>query len=246
LRLQDYTPARVGLGRAGASLPTNDMLELQLAHARARDSVHAPLDVLDLEQQLAFAPNPCIRVNTQADTREVFLKRPDLGRRLDERSRETLADSKGEFDAVIIVADGLSALACQRHAAPLLKEIVPALISDNWALAPLVIVEQGRVAISDEIGSTVGATLSVILIGERPGLSSPDSLGVYLTYRPSPGLTDAARNCLSNIRPSGLSYGEAAHKLLFLMRESRHRRLSGVHLKEDAGPFYPQLPGAHE
>jgi ethanolamine ammonia-lyase small subunit len=226
--LREHTPARVDIGRVGHSLPTRELLDFQLAHARARDAVHLPLDVRSLVLELN---RPCLTLASAARDRTTYLHRPDLGRQLNAASRELLAPHKSEYDAAFIIADGLSALAVHRHAAPLLAVILPKL---DWRIAPIAIVQQGRVAIGDEIGEALGAKLSVVLIGERPGLSSPDSLGIYLTWHPRPGRTDAERNCISNIRAEGLSYELAARKLLFLMNESRRLKLSGVKLKESA------------
>jgi ethanolamine ammonia-lyase small subunit len=232
-RLADFTPARVELGRAGGSLLTRALLDFQLAHAKARDAVHLPLAVnslvLELKQK-GFSP---ITLESAARDRGEYLKRPDLGRRLSADSRERLAAVGSELDAVFVIADGLSALAVHRHAVPLLELLLRDL---DWRAMPVAIVEQGRVAIGDEIGELLGARMAVVLIGERPGLSSPDSLGVYLTWQPRPGRTDAERNCVSNIRAEGLSYAGAAHKILFLMNESRRLKLSGVRLKENAAP----------
>lgn len=227
-RLRDYTMARVELGRAGASLPTRALLEFQLAHARARDAVHLPLAVRSL---IAELKRPLITLASAARDRDEYLRRPDLGRRLSEDSRGRLANLRGDYDAAFVIADGLSALAVHRHAVPLLQLLLRDL---DWRIAPVAIVEQGRVAIGDEIGELLGARMIVVLIGERPGLSSPDSLGAYLTWQPRPGRTDAERNCISNIRAEGLSYSAAAHKLRFLMNESRRLKLSGVRLKEAA------------
>jgi len=239
-RLRDFTPARVELGRAGPSIPTRALLEFQLAHAKARDAVHLPLAanslVLDLTQR-GFAS---ITLASAARDRYEYLKRPDLGRRLSEESRERLAalrsgdEATSGYDAAFVIADGLSAFAVHRHAVPLIELLLRDL---DWRVPPVVIVEQGRVAIGDEIGELLGAKLVVVLIGERPGLSSPDSLGAYLTWQPRPGRTDAERNCISNIRAEGLSYAAAAHKLRFLMNEARRLKLSGVKLKEDAAPL---------
>jgi len=226
MRLRDYTAARVELGRAGNSLPTAGLLEFQLAHARARDAVHLPLDTAALVTEL---DTECLLLKSAAPDRATFLRRPDLGRRL---SAPLHAAARG-FDAVFVIADGLSALAVQRHAVPLLQRVRARL---HWNFAPVAIVEQGRVAIGDEIGEALDAALAVVLIGERPGLTSPDSLGVYLTWSPKPGRTEAERNCLSNVRPEGLSYDLAAHKLIYLMTEARQRKLTGVNLKENAGP----------
>jgi ethanolamine ammonia-lyase small subunit len=224
MRLRDYTAARVELGRVGHSLPTARLLEFQLAHARARDAVHLPLNMATLVLELN---RECLVLKSAAPDRATFLRRPDLGRRLS----TPLNPEKRGFDAVMVVADGLSALAVHRHAVPLLNRVFARL---HWTFAPVVIVEQGRVAIGDEIGQAFDAALAVVLIGERPGLSSPDSLGVYVTWSPKPGRTEAERNCISNVRPEGLSYDLAAHKLLYLMTEARQRKLTGVNLKEDA------------
>ena len=226
IRLGDFTPARVGLGRAGNSLLTRDLLNFQLAHARARDAVHAKLDPASLLL-------PGVTVASAAPDRITYLRRPDLGRKLSDESRVRLQGlAAGQCDAVFVVADGLSALAVHRHAKSLLEAVVPRLQSLGWQLAPLVIAQQARVAIGDHIGQILNARLAVVLIGERPGLSSPDSLGVYLTWDPKPGRTDAERNCISNIRTEGLSYAAAAEKLVFLMTEARRLKLSGVMLKE--------------
>jgi ethanolamine ammonia-lyase small subunit len=229
--LRDFTSARVDLGRTGHSLPTRELLEFQLAHAKARDAVHLPLDVNSLIVELKQKNLPFVTLASQARDRGTFLHRPDLGRRLTVDSRERLASLESDYDAAFVIADGLSALAVHRHAVPLLELVLSKL---DWAIAPIAIVEQGRVAIGDQIGEVLGAKLAIVLIGERPGLSSPDSLGIYLTWQPKPGRTDAERNCISNIRAEGLSYELAAHKLLFLMNESRRLKLSGVRLKEGA------------
>ena len=232
--LREFTPARVDLGRTGHSLPTSELLDFQLAHARARDAVHLPLDVHSMILELTQKNIPYVALATEANDRFAYLHRPGLGRRLNAESREQLAPLKSAYDAAFVIADGLSALAVHRHAVPLLELVLTKL---DWNVAPVAIVAQGRVAIGDEIGELLGAKLAVVLIGERPGLSSPDSLGVYLTWQPRPGRTDAERNWISNIRAEGLSYELAAHKLLFLMNESRRLKLSGVQLKERA----PQL-----
>ena len=239
-RLRDYTPARVDLGRAGASLPTRALLDFQLAHAQARDAVHLPLAVNSLVLELQEKNISSIKLASAARDRDEYLKRPDLGRRLSDESRERLASFHVDYDAAFVIADGLSALAVHRHAVPLLH----LLRDQDWRIAPVAIVEQGRVAIGDEIGEMLGARMIVVLIGERPGLSSPDSLGAYLTWQPRPGRTDAERNCISNIRADGLSYAAAAHKLLFLMNESRRLKLSGVRLKEDAGLIWDSVSNA--
>jgi len=231
-RLRDFTIARVGLGRAGNSVPTKSVLEFQLAHARARDAVHCALDLQDEDLQrddLQFD----LALESAAANRSIFLRRPDLGRSLSERSRRALAPYPGPFDIVILAIDGLSALAVHHHAAPVLKELLKYLDAASWSRAPLIAVVQGRVAIGDEVGSLVGAAMSLVLIGERLGLSSPDSLGAYLTWHPKPGRTEAERNCISNIRPEGLAYGTAALRIFRLLSEARTRKLTGFGLKED-------------
>jgi ethanolamine ammonia-lyase small subunit len=233
--LRDFTPARVDLGRTGHSLPTSALLDFQLAHAQARDAVHLPLDVNSLIVELKQKNIQCVALASEARDRFTYLHRPDLGRRLNASSRERLAPLKSDYDAVFVIADGLSALAVHRHAVPMLELVFSNL---DWKIAPVTIVEQGRVAVGDEIGERLAAKLTVVLIGERPGLSSPDSLGIYLTWQARPGRTDAERNCISNVRADGLSYQLASHKLLFLMNESKRLKLSGVQLKERA----PLLP----
>ena len=223
--LKSLTPARVDLGRTGHSVPVAEFLRFQLDHARARDAVWEELDPSTLEL-------PHILLRSAAADRRTYLRRPDLGRTLSAESRLLL--ERGSYDAAIILADGLSAAAIERHAKPLLHELMPRLAEESWKMAPLSVVLQGRVAIGDEIGERLGVQMVAILIGERPGLSSSDSLGVYLTWDPHPGRTDAERNCISNIRAEGLSYGLAAHQLHFLMRAARTRRLTGVELKEEA------------
>jgi ethanolamine ammonia-lyase small subunit len=234
VRLRALTPARVGLGRTGVSLETRDLLDFQRAHAQARDAVHARLAYGALAAKLAeISRGAVLRLHSAAADRATYLQRPDLGRTLDEAGRSTLADlpRSVSWELALIVADGLSALAVERHVVSLLKELLPQLA--GWRLAPLCVVEQGRVAIGDEIGLALGAKISVMLIGERPGLSSPDSLGAYITWVPKPGRTDAERNCISNIRAEGLSYVQAAAQLVDTMTKARARQLSGVALKTE-------------
>jgi len=238
-RLRDFTPARVALGRAGHSLPTRDLLDFQLAHARARDAVHAQLRPQALALELHPIVGECLLAQSAAADRSTYLRRPDLGRRLSDDSRRLLTSRAGQFDAAFVIADGLSALAVERHAPPMLEAILVLLDRCDWKLSPAVIVQQARVAIGDDIAHSLGASLSVVLIGERPGLSSPDSLSIYLTWNPHLGLTDADRNCISNIRAEGLSYSAAAQTLLFLMTESRRRKISGVALKAETPMLQP-------
>lgn len=231
-QLQRLTPARIALGRAGSSLPTAAQLAFQFAHARARDAVHQPLAVEPLRAALGELGQPVLTAHSAAADRPTYLQRPDLGRRLDRSSLRRLRGARGDFDVVLVIADGLSALAIELNAQPLLARLLPRLA--GWTLAPLVIVEQGRVAIGDEIAVALGARMVVVLIGERPGLSSPDSLGLYLTWQPRIGTVDAGRNCISNVRREGLSADLAAHKLCHLMSEARARQLSGIALRDEA------------
>lgn len=242
--LRQFTSARIALGRAGVSLPTRPQLDFQFAHAQARDAVHTPLDSQTMQSQLTEKGFEVIALHSAVADRRTYLQRPDLGRRLDQDSRRQLeafgnaapseAAESHRFDVSLVVADGLSARAIHENAVPLLDAAVPKMKEQSWRLAPVALVEQGRVAIGDEIGEVLNAAMVVVLIGERPGLSSPDSLGIYFTYGPRVGLNDSHRNCISNIRPAGLSYAQAAHKLLYLMREAHRRKLSGFSLKDEA------------
>ena len=238
LELRRLTPARIALGRTGTSLPTRAQLDFQYAHAQARDAVHLPFDHAGLRAQMAERGRDTLLLHSAALDRHSYLQRPDLGRRLNEASAQQLRDyalaHPGGVDLAVVIADGLSALAVHRHALPFLARMEEQTLSEGWSLSPVILVEQGRVAVADEIGELLGAKMVVILIGERPGLSSPDSLGLYFTYGPKVGLTDAYRNCISNVRLEGLSYGMAAHRLLYLMREACRRQLSGVNLKDEA------------
>lgn len=236
--LAALTPARVALGRTGASLPTARHLELQLAHARARDAVWHPLDAATLAAALGTACGddapPVVRVHSSARDRREFLERPDRGRRLDEAGRATLARHAGAWDLAIVVADGLAALAATRHAPPLVEAVCRRLADsrgEGWRIAPLVVAEQARVALGDEIGEALGARLVVVMLGERPGMSAPDSLGVYLTWEPRPGRTDAERNCVSNVRAEGLPPAAAAEVVVWLLRAARRLGQSGVALR---------------
>lgn len=236
--LRDLTPARIALGRAGTSLPTGAQLDFQFAHAQARDAVHLPFDHASLREQLHERGLDSLLLHSAAADRHTYLQRPDLGRRLNEASASALdeyATEKGRgYDLAIVIADGLSSLAVQRHSLPFLERLLEQVREEGWILAPITLVEQGRVAVADEVGERLGAKMSVILIGERPGLSSPDSLGLYFTYGPKVGLNDAYRNCISNVRLEGLSYGMATFRLMYLMREACRRQLSGVDLKDEA------------
>lgn len=240
--LKDYTDARIGLGRSGVSIPTSHSLAFQLAHAQAQDAVHLPLDVENIVEQLFIndinKETSPILLHSQAINRTTYLQRPDLGRRLDKNSSEILKKIKANdntfYDLSIVIVDGLSSLAIKENAINFIKKLMTALKEDKqkWNLSPFSIVQQGRVAVGDEVGELLKAKISIVLIGERPGLSSPDSLGLYLTWNPKVGLSDASRNCISNIRSEGLSYEEAVKKTMYLLKESRRLELSGVNLKD--------------
>lgn len=225
--LRAHTPARIALGRAGASLPTREVLSLGLAHARARDAVHDALDFPTLRDDLWRIGFDPILTKSAAPDRATYLTRPDLGRKLEEKSQLT-----GNAEVVVAIEDGLSAIAVQTHAVPLLGELKK--ISERWSNAPVIVALQGRVALGDEIGERMNAKLVVVLIGERPGLSSPDSLGIYVTYAPRVGRTDAERNCISNVRPQGLGYVEAARRLDWLVSAALARGLTGIALKDES------------
>lgn len=249
--LRRFTAARIALGRAGHSMPTAAHLQLQLAHACARDAVHLPFDALGVAEGLRAQSVATLRLHSAAPDRATYLQRPDLGRRLDEVSRDALARWRAEaggpvrHDLAFVVADGLSALAVHRHAVDLVAAVLRHLRGDTaapWSVAPVAVVEQGRVAIGDEIGAALQARLVVMLIGERPGLSSPDSLGVYFTWEPRPGRSDAERNCISNVRPAGLAIEAAAAKLYLLLTQARTRQLSGVALKDEQDA-HPAITG---
>lgn len=239
-QLKKFTRARIALGRVGSSLPTREVLDFGLAHAMARDAVHLALDVAALATDIQAQGFSTIQVHSLAPDRANYLLRPDWGRRLNDHSQQDLANlcnlkkpNTAPIDFLIVVGDGLSSLAVSRHVPPLLAEIRQHLPAD-WQIGPVVIASQARVAIADEIGQALSARMVAMLIGERPGLSSPDSLGIYLTYAPKLGLSDADRNCISNVRPEGLHYAAAAKKLLWLAKESMRLNVSGVALKDES------------
>jgi ethanolamine ammonia-lyase small subunit len=233
--LAQFTPARIALGHAGVSLPTKASLEFQFAHALARDAVNIPLDFANLEHRLNKQGYQCLVLQTQAENQRMYLQRPDLGRLLSESSLECLQNTQQtDTDAVVVVADGLSSKAIEHHAEPFLHLLLPELQANGYALPPVCLVKHGRVAIGDSIAERYSARLCIVLIGERPGLSSPDSMGIYFTYQARSGIsTDANRNCISNIHLNGLSYGQALKKLLYLINESEKLQLSGIHLKDE-------------
>lgn len=235
-QLRSSTRARIGLGRAGNALPTAALLDFQLAFAQAKDAVHGRADLDMLERELT--PLSCIQVDSQAVTRASYLQRPDLGRRLAPESRERLDAQRASFgsDIVFVAGDGLSAAALMAHAAPVLKACLDRL--RGWKIAPVILARHARVALGDEIAQALGCRMTVVLIGERPGLSSPDSLGMYITWAAAPGTLDSQRNCISNIHAGGLAPVVAAEKAVWLIREAMRLRLTGTELKEDL----PALP----
>jgi len=242
--LRELTPARVGLGRAGASMPTDALLAFTLDHARARDAVHGTFDMSRLVEGLAslnglLGLKP-VCVSSQARNRRDYLRRPDLGRMLDPASQRALADrSGGPCPLVIVIGDGLSPAAVNVHAIELVGHLVPRLAAASIQIGGTVVASGARVALGDEIGAMLGAQMVLMLIGERPGLSAPDSLGAYLTFAPRIGLNDAMRNCVSNIHGAGLSYDEAAFKIAWLVREGLTRQVTGVALKDESGGGLP-------
>jgi len=232
--LQSFTNARIALGRTGISVPLKETLQFKMAHAHARDAVFSMLDKNALIDSLEKIHQPYFLLHSKANDRNEYLHRPDLGRRLNDDSIKQLEtfNNKG-FDVAFVIADGLSATAINTHAILVFKLIKEKFVAANISFAPVGIVKEGRVAIADEIGALLKCKLSLILIGERPGLSSPDSMGAYITYNPKQGLTDESRNCISNIRPEGLNYQAAADKIFFLIKESLRLKLSGVKLKDN-------------
>jgi len=240
--LRALTPARIGLRRSGDAVATREMLAFQQAHAEARDAVGRPLDVAALAAAIEARGLSVVRLASRAPDHRTYLARPDLGRSLDEASKAALAGGPKGFDLAIVLVDGLSANAVAAHAAPLLDESIPTLAREGWRIGPVAIVERGRVAIGDEIGARMDAALVVVMVGERPGLTSPNSLGVYLTWAPKVGRSDAERNCLSNIHPQGMSYREAASRLLYLCAQARVGKLTGVGLKDMSGLAMAERP----
>ena len=236
--LKAFTKARIALGRTGVAPPLKELLDFRLCHAHARDAVYSVLELDKLEEGLQQFQSSVIIVASQAADRSVYLQRPDYGRKLDKPSSSNLKnESSYSVDVSITIADGMCATAINKHAVPVLKKVIPLLKQSVLTIAPLVIAQQARVAIADEIGSLLNAKLSLILIGERPGLSSPDSMGAYITYNPSAGTTDESRNCVSNIRPEGLNYALAAEKIIKLIKASLQLKLSGIMLKDEDQNF---------
>ncbi len=241
-KLRQFTDARIGLGRVGTSIPTQELLRFQLSHAQAIDAVHVPLNVEQLSEQFAESTLlqpylPLQKLHSKARERIEYLQRPDLGRQLDEASIYQLSEQRKEksYDLVFVIADGLSSYAIANHAQAFLEILINNLHKEadkEWKIAPICVVEQGRVAVGDDVAQTLNAKQVVLLIGERPGLSSPDSMGLYLTWNAQRGSEDSLRNCISNIRPEGLNYQAAAHKCSYLLKESLRLQLSGVNLKD--------------
>jgi ethanolamine ammonia-lyase small subunit len=234
--LRELTPARVALGRAGVSMPTAALLDFTLAHARARDAVHAGFDVSAIISGLGDLGLEALAVSSRARNRQDYLRRPDLGRMLDPESRNLLASHNGgACRLAIVIGDGLSPTAVNAHAIELVRSLIRRLATDGIEIGHAVVATGARVALGDEIGALLGARMMVMLIGERPGLSAPDSLGAYLTFAPRCGLTDAARNCVSNIHGAGLGCDEAALTIAWLIREGLAREITGVALKDESG-----------
>ena len=245
LDLRAFTPARVALGRSGASLPTKALLDFTLDHARARDAVHATFDASRLVADLGALGVAVTEAKSRAAERGDYLRRPDLGRQLDAASVEALTRvASAPCRLAVVVGDGLSAAAVHAHAMAVLTRLLPLLAEgDAVAISHVVVASGARVALGDEIGAILGAHMVVMLIGERPGLSAPDSLGAYLTFAPKPGRTDAERNCVSNIHHAGLSHDEAAFKIAWLVREGMARKVTGVALKDESADRAPRQIG---
>jgi ethanolamine ammonia-lyase small subunit len=240
--LSKFTPARIALGRAGGSWRTETLLDFRLSHARARDAVLKPFQCGELEADLRRSGFETFRLETDATDRQVFLKRPDFGRRLSAASRQRLQETRhiwGKRDLAVVVSDGLSALAAESQVVPTLASLLPKLTRAGWTIFPVFVVPFARVKLQDEVGAILEARHALILLGERPGLGSPDSLGAYFVYEPGAERTDADRNCISNIRSAGLPPKDAAEKLADLLIESARRRVSGIALKETTLPLLP-------
>ena len=245
-RLSQWTKARIGLGRVGVSLPTREVLSFALAHAQARDAVNAPLDTEALREALPQLSVSIIKVESRATDRQLYLRRPDLGRQLSDHSRTLLADLTQQFDLAVVIADGLSATAVNEHVPAFIESFLPHIERYKLKLAPVVIAEGARVALGDEIGELLGARAVAVVIGERPGLSAADSLGIYLTYNPRPGRHDGERNCISNVRPDGLPPVAAAAKLAWLVNAALTRELTGTALKDESDGTLADQRGEHE
>ena len=233
--LQNYTPARIARGRTGHSIPTSELLKFQADHAQARDAVYSELDIATLNDFITQSLNlQVVNLKSEVKNRSQYLQRPDLGRTLSQESREELIGmNSSELDICFVIADGLSADALNQNALPILQNLVPKLIEINYKIAPVCIVKQGRVAIADEIGFLLKSEIVVILIGERPGLTSPNSMGAYITFHPHVGMTDESRNCVSNIRQEGMDFQMATDKIFYLLKTMKSKKISGVNLKDE-------------
>jgi len=237
--LKVFTNARIALGRTGVSIPLKESLNFKLAHAHARDAVYSELDLTGFTDQLQVFDLPFMVLQSMAQNRAEYLQRPDLGKQLNPSSESALRslvknENTEGYDISLVLADGLSANAVNQNAFHLLEILIPGLKNEGLSVGPIIIVKQARVAIGDAIGEMMNARISIVLIGERPGLSASDGLGAYLTYAPAIGLTDESRNCISNIRPLGLNYSAAANKILYLVKESLKLKTSGVELKDNS------------
>ena len=244
--LRRFTDARIGLGRAGSAFPIREVLKFAMAHAQARDAVTKPLDWAPIEAALAALQLKSVRIESAASDRDTYLRRPDLGRRLSSEARARLAAMAGPSpDLLILVADGLSSTGVGANAGAVITALLPLVRKSGWSLAPVLLASQGRVALGDDAGEFISARAVLVLIGERLGLSSPDSLGAYLTWAPRAGRRDGERNCISNIRRGGLSAEEAAFKAHWLLREAFRRQLTGVSLKDESGRYLEGSDGVH-
>ncbi|GLB51180.1 ethanolamine ammonia-lyase light chain [Neptunitalea chrysea] len=235
--LSNYTFARVNLPKSGFAINMSEVLAFRADHASARDAIFTAFDIEKIKGELSPLTLDFIEVSSQAEDKAAYLKRPDLGRMLNEKSNELLEESVNskEKDIVIVISNGLSATAVNENTASVLNHLIPKIKESNLTLAPIIFATNGRVALADEIGEKLNAKLSIILVGERPGLSSPNSMSIYFTYAPEKGLTDESRNCISNIRDKGLPPISAAEKLFYLVNTALTKRISGIHLKDDMG-----------
>lgn len=241
--LRRFTEARIGLGRAGVALPIDEVLKFSFAHARARDAVRTPIDWAPIASAISGLGLKTERIASMAGDRDTYLRRPDFGRRLSPESRQHLAALAGKpLDLLILVGDGLSSTGVSANAAAMIEALLPYVKKYGWSLAPVLLADQARVALGDEAGEYIGARAVLVLIGERPGLSSPDSLGAYLTFGPKVGRKDGERNCISNIRQGGLTAAEAAFKAQWLLREAFARGLTGVQLKDESDSQLEAVP----
>ncbi|MFI8143820.1 ethanolamine ammonia-lyase subunit EutC [Acinetobacter sp. ABJ_C5_2] len=235
-KLKQFTDARIALGRAGCSIPTQALLEFQLSHAQAKDAVYQDMDVSYLSEQLAQRQLQSLHVHSNAPNKEIYLKRPDLGRQLSDQSKGLIkkyAEDPQRYDVCIVVGDGLSARAIEANAIPFITTLSEQVQQENWTLAPIALATGSRVALGDEVAEIFKAPMLVMLIGERPGLSSPDSMGIYYTWNAYSGCLDAKRNCISNVRSAGLSIPVAVQRLMALMKKSKQLGFSGVNLKDE-------------